>query len=109
MEILKKISIPDKVRRIIAHLYWNQKVVLRYESEITEEIEIKKGVRSIPSTIQCILGNNFQRGPSGNWREPYLKYSLRRQHSAGFRQPEWTIKYICGGGRCESRIQFGNQ
>ena len=44
MEILKKISIPDKERKIIAHLHWNQKAVIRCESETTKEIEIEKGV-----------------------------------------------------------------
>ena len=72
------------------------------------------GVRSIPGIIQHILGSNFQRGlnhrgRSGNWRETYYKYSLRRQHSADLRHLGWTTKYVTVGGRCQSRIGIGNQ
>ncbi len=63
MEILKRIGIPDKERRILVHLYWNQKAVVSSKGETTKEIEIKKGWRQgcvlIPGTLQYILRNNF--------------------------------------------------
>ena len=45
IECLSEIGIDDKDIQIITKMYWEQTVVVRTEHGITEEFQIKKGVR----------------------------------------------------------------
>ena len=45
MECLLEIGIDDKDLQIIPKMYWEETVVVRTEHGITEEFQIKKGVR----------------------------------------------------------------
>lgn len=45
IEIMKKIGIDNKDLQIIKNLYWNQKAQIRHKGELSDEIEIQRGVR----------------------------------------------------------------
>ena len=45
IECLSEIGIDDKDLQIITKMYWEQTVVVRTEHGITEEFQVKKGVR----------------------------------------------------------------
>lgn len=42
---LRRIGVDDKDIRIIANLYWNQRARVRVEDKLTEQVEIRTGVR----------------------------------------------------------------
>ena len=50
IECLSEIGIDDKDLQIITKMYWEQTAVVRTEYDITEEFQIKKGVR-----MGCVL------------------------------------------------------
>lgn len=45
LQLLKKSGIDDKDIRVIANLYWGQTACVRVGNQLSEEIEIKRGVR----------------------------------------------------------------
>jgi exonuclease III len=44
-EVMEKAGIPDLEKRLIINLYWKQRAVIRWDSEISREIEVERGVR----------------------------------------------------------------
>ena len=45
LEILSKVDIDDNDKMVLTNLYWQQKTRIRYESEMTDNVDIKKGIR----------------------------------------------------------------
>ena len=45
IHVLRKVGLDDKDTRIIANMYWHQTANVRVDGEITEDMEIKRGVR----------------------------------------------------------------
>ena len=50
VEVMEKAGIPELERRLIINLYWNQKAAVRWDSDITRNVNINRGVRQ-----GCIL------------------------------------------------------
>ena len=50
VELMEKAGIPELERRLIINLYWNQKAAVRWDSDITRNVNINRGVRQ-----GCIL------------------------------------------------------
>ena len=65
IECLSEIGIDDKDLQIITKMYWEQTEVVRTEHGITEEFQIKKGVRQrgvlSPSVFNLYTEKNIQR------------------------------------------------
>src|SRR5688572_19704814 len=45
VQVMEKAGMPDLERRLIINLYWKQLAVVRWDSEPSQEIKVKKGVR----------------------------------------------------------------
>ena len=54
IKCLSEIGIDDKDLQIITKMYWEQTAVVRTEHGITEEFQIKKGIRE-----GCVLSPSF--------------------------------------------------
>ena len=57
-EVMEKSGIPDLERRLIINLYWRQHAVVRWDGEISREVEVEKGVRQ-GCVISPILFNLY--------------------------------------------------
>src|SRR3989442_14486843 len=55
---MEKSGIPDLERRLIINLYWKQHAVVRWDGEISREVEVEKGVRQ-GCVISPILFNLY--------------------------------------------------
>src|SRR5206468_679923 len=57
-EVMEKSGTPDLERRLIINLYWRQHAVVRWDGEISREVEVEKGVRQ-GCVISPILFNLY--------------------------------------------------
>lgn len=96
----KENRIPNQERRIISHLYWNQKTVVRCEGEISEEIQMKKvrlGCVLFPAHfnvyLESIFNETLTRENGIKIIDKHISNTRRKRHSADFRQLGWITKY----------------
>jgi hypothetical protein len=45
VEVMERAGVPELERRLIINLYWKQTAVIRWDSEISREVGVKRGVR----------------------------------------------------------------
>src|SRR2546425_4649515 len=45
VEVMEKAIIPDLERRLIIHLYWRQHAAVRWDGEVSREVDVERGVR----------------------------------------------------------------
>ena len=57
-EEMEKAGIPDLERRLIINLYWRQHAAVRWDGEVSREVDVERGVRQ-GCVISSILFNLY--------------------------------------------------